>query len=404
MTAKNILVFTSIYPIKGTESGHTPIVKYFCEDWVRQGHNVYVVSSTSKFPLLYYLIPNFLKKFLESKIGFNLPNVFSRKKILNTENGVRVLQLPIFKIYPGQHISEKAFKRNIKEIESSFILNFKPDLCIGHWTDPQILYLSYFKRKYKSNTTLTLHNVPNDKEIYLLKKYLDDIDSFGFRSEKLIKPTLQLINLNRSRCFLCYSGVKDYFNLEKNLINNKFLNQNKIDICFIGNLIERKFPDIILKALNEIDNIEFEVHFIGEGYMLNFLKNYKTKQNINVQFHGKLERSKVYEILSKCELLVMLSKNETFGLVYLEAMLNRTIPIASFNEGFDGIIKDGYNGFLGNSGSVDDLVKIINKYMKLSSKEKVKLQDNAFITAINMTDDKMALQYLNNITNANNKK
>ena len=40
----------------------------------------------------------------------------------------------------------------------------------------------------------------------------------------------------------------------------------------------------------------------------------------------------------------MISKNEAFGLVYLEAMLAGCI-VASRN-GIDGIIIDGYNGFL----------------------------------------------------------
>ena len=37
----------------------------------------------------------------------------------------------------------------------------------------------------------------------------------------------------------------------------------------------------------------------------------------------------------------MISELETFGLVYIEAMAAGCITIASRNEGFDGIIKDG---------------------------------------------------------------
>ena len=42
----------------------------------------------------------------------------------------------------------------------------------------------------------------------------------------------------------------------------------------------------------------------------------------------------------------MISQGEAFGLVYLEAMARGCITIASRGEGFDGIIKDGINGFL----------------------------------------------------------
>ena len=38
-------------------------------------------------------------------------------------------------------------------------------------------------------------------------------------------------------------------------------------------------------------------------------------------------------------------QREAYGLVYLEAMARGCITIASRDEGFDGVIKDGINGF-----------------------------------------------------------
>src|SRR5690606_22659927 len=92
-----------------------------------------------------------------------------------------------------------------------------------------------------------------------------------------------------------------------------------------------------------------------------------------------------------------LSKNETFGLVYLEAMLNRVIPIASYMEGFDGIIKNDVNGFLGNAGSVEDLKQIFENILNKSEDDIYRIQRNAYNTAINMSDQKMAKEYLSNI-------
>ena len=42
---------------------------------------------------------------------------------------------------------------------------------------------------------------------------------------------------------------------------------------------------------------------------------------------------------------IMISKNETFGLVYLEAMARGCITIGSRNQGIDGVINHGVNGF-----------------------------------------------------------
>ena len=55
----------------------------------------------------------------------------------------------------------------------------------------------------------------------------------------------------------------------------------------------------------------------------------------------------------------MISKEETFGLVYLEAMSMGCITIASKNEGMEGIIIDGENGFLCTAGDDDELASII---------------------------------------------
>lgn len=392
-----ILVFTTIYPIKGTKNGFTPIVKYFCEDWVKQGHDVYVINSSSRFPFFFYLFPNFLLRFIESKLGFNLPNFFSRREIITKEDGVKIYQLPINKFFPGSLPSDAIINKNLLKIEQNFLEGFKPDVCVGHWISPQIQYLSYFKKKFILKTVLTLHSVPNDKEVKLLNKYIDDIDNIGFRSKKLIEPTLNKISKKITNTFLCHSGVKDFYNLSNIEFTPKTRKNIKIKICFIGNLISRKYPEILLEAANQIFNASFEIHYIGDGYLDNYLKNMSKGKHIDVIFHGRIERKDVYRILEECELFVMLSKNETFGLVYLEAMLNKVIPIASLDEGFDGIIEHKINGFLGNAGSVSDLVTILKDYIRLDRDEILKIQYNAFQTAKLMTDEKMAINYLNNI-------
>ncbi len=398
-----ILIFSSIYPIKGTKSGFTPIVKYFCEDWVKLGHEVYVVSSTSKFPLLFYFIPKFIREFIESKIGFNIPNLFSSKKVITEENGVKIFQLPISKILPGKIVSDKVINKNVKIIENDFLLNFTPEFCIGHWVNPQIQYISYFKNKFNTKSAIVLHSVPNEQELYLLDFNIKNIDKIGFRSEKLVKPTLEKLNNFYTDSFICHSGVKDYYNLSENKYEIKLVNLKKIKICFIGNLISRKFPNIIIDAVNQVSGVDFEIHFIGSGYMEKEMKNIPLNKNVKVVFHGRLERKEVYGVLSECELLIMLSRNETFGLVYLEAMLNKTIPIASYNEGFDGIIQHKKNGFLGNAGSVNNLVQILKEYINMNIEDIYEIQQKAFETAVEMTDLKMAKAYLNNIIDENQK-
>src|SRR5690606_26957213 len=132
-----ILVLTNIYPLKETKKGFTPVVRYFCESWVRLGHEVVLFNSSTKFPFFYYWIPKFLVTRIETSIGFSLPNKFVSRKIIRTENCVKVFQLPIFKYYPGQKLSLRAIREQYSEIDNQIsAINFKPDLIVAHWLEP----------------------------------------------------------------------------------------------------------------------------------------------------------------------------------------------------------------------------------------------------------------------------
>ena len=97
------------------------------------------------------------------------------------------------------------------------------------------------------------------------------------------------------------------------------------------------------------------------------------------------------------DVFIMISKNETFGLVYLEAMAVGCIVVASKNEGFDGIIVDNVNGFLCDAGNVDELASVIKKIKTLSVDRLKEISSNAVATAQKLTEENVARAYLNNI-------
>ena len=93
----------------------------------------------------------------------------------------------------------------------------------------------------------------------------------------------------------------------------------------------------------------------------------------------------------------MISSNESFGLVYIEAMAAGCITVASRNEGMDGIIVDGVNGFLCESNNEDELIEILRRINTLSLHDKIKISQNAVLTAKAYTDHKASKEYINNI-------
>lgn len=91
----------------------------------------------------------------------------------------------------------------------------------------------------------------------------------------------------------------------------------------------------------------------------------------------------------------MVSDNETFGMVYIEAMLAGCVTIASKDGGVDGVIVDGQNGFLAKQGNVDDLSLKIKEAFALSTMDKENLRRRAVETAVKLSDSNVAYRYLN---------
>ena len=168
-----------------------------------------------------------------------------------------------------------------------------------------------------------------------------------------------------------------------------------LKFTFVGTLINRKYPEAIIHALNNYDNRNYTINYVGEGELDGYLKQLAEKYDMSdhINFLGRLPREQVMEILKDTDCFVMISKFETFGLVYLEAMANGCITIASRDEGIDGIIKDGVNGFLCEAGNWLELRKIINHINMLSDVEKQLISMNARKTAYKMTDSNVANTY-----------
>lgn len=393
----NILMLTNIYPLEDmAHKGFTPVVNYFCEEWVKEGHEVFVVNNTSRLPFFFYIIPKFLAKIIENKVGFSLPHKFNNKRIFMKNSGLKVLQLPYSKLYPGQLISEKELNKHYNSITEVLDQeHFVPDIILGHWINPQMQLIRRFKIRYKNiKASLVIHSDLIEKERNLLKENVRFLDYMGFRNQSIRINTESRIDLSNLTLFDCYSGVRDYYDLSEDKFSAKDINYNPFRISFVGNLIKRKFPTTILQAVNKIQDCKFDVTFVGEGPEMNALRKFSNNTNVNVNILGRLDRRHVYDVLQDTSVFIMISKNEAFGLVYLEAMLNRNIVIASKNDGFDGIIKDGINGFLCKAGDQNELSQILANILNMPPAELLEIQRQSFLTAVKMTDKKMAKRYL----------
>ena len=401
----NILALTSVYPQPDDgDDVVTPTVQYFCNKWAEAGHCVFVIHSNSRFPALAYTVPVGIRQKLSSKLGFNFPTESSRKPKMRVENGIKIYRLPMTKIVPHKRFRKNQIKVQTGKIEEILSAErFVPDLIVSHWLNPQLDLILTLKKKYNVKTSLVFHNdcTLKNVEIYDLKNTITQIDAVGCRNMTYAKEVKDRLGLSRMP-FICYSGIPDEKAEEQIMTIENLPITPKHDYIYAGRLVQYKNVDVIVKALSRtFPNGGFKLHVIGEGAEREILERMTKKFGITDQviFYGSMSRDKVFETMKKCNCFIMVSDNETFGMVYIEAMLAGCITVASKKGGVDGVIIDGVNGFLSEQGSVDDLVLTLARIDSLSREETVELKKKAIRTAYEYRDSKVSEDYLSDVLN-----
>ena len=122
-----------------------------------------------------------------------------------------------------------------------------------------------------------------------------------------------------------------------------------------------------------------------------------------VIFHGRKSREEVSKYMSEADLFIMVSTNETLGLVYLEAMAQGCITVGSRGEGIDGIIVDGRNGYLVDPNNISSISDTIRSIYNSSQETRKTIILNAYNDMKNITDIAMSNKYLNTLKQIINK-
>ena len=90
-------------------------------------------------------------------------------------------------------------------------------------------------------------------------------------------------------------------------------------ILFIGRLVYQKGPDLLIEAMRTVCQNHWDAKLIvaGEGDMHQFLV--ERAKDLPANFVGYVPDSEYVRLLNACDLVVIPSRNEPFGLVLLEA-------------------------------------------------------------------------------------
>ena len=256
-------------------------------------------------------------------------------------------------------------------------LSYRPDIIHAHFIFPDLL-LAHALKKEKEKIIVTvrqgdLNNIKSSfYNLKLCKKYLAKTDliiapspRIKFEVEKLLgnEITVQVIpNFIDDDFFIIPNTIKEVKHVEK----------DKIKLICVANLIERKNIDWLINVHKKRATY-FDLVIVGDGPELNYLRTIADK---NVLFTGRLDRKAIIERLDESDVFVLPSDNETFGLVYVEAMSRGKPIIGKKGTGLDGFCSEALHFVDDEPGLLDALHSF--RILLKDNKEKFNLASKRF--------------------------
>ena len=401
----NILIITQLYPQPDDVGDNKPTktVEYFAKEWVKDGHKVIVAHCPSKFPFVFYLIPPKIKNKLAGATSNIFPSISSRKKLVRDEYGIRVYRFPMLKFFPGDGYSEMTMQSQAKEIircleEERFV----PELVVGHFANPSTALTAILAERYNAKSSIVFHHDCTEANIekYHLMEHVKKIGAIGARSILEATEVQKRLAL-QVRPFICYSGVpNDSVHAAKKVCNKQDYSDG-VRYLFVGSLIKRKHLDVVIKAFFSVSGEKDTLTVVGGGPEEDSLRKLVKELNAGekVVLTGRISRDEVLKKMSEAQIFTLISHGETFGMVYIEAMLQGCLTIASKRGGFDGIIQDHVNGFLCEPGDQKELMEIYKKIAVMTTEDRNRIGQAAIKTAIHFSEKEIADKYLADILN-----
>ena len=191
-----------------------------------------------------------------------------------------------------------------------------------------------------------------------------------------------------------YNSLNEkFFLIDKNEVSNRIL--------FVGGIEERKGLHVLIDAIAIVKKVipDIKLHIVGGVRKASYYRSLSTQiVNLDLQesiiFRGHLSDSELMQEYSESTVLVLPSKEESLGVVLLEAMATGTPVVASSVGGIPDIVEDGLNGFLVSYG---DSQSLASSLIKLLSDDRLRERMGAKgkEMARNYVPHKIAMEHLN---------
>lgn len=191
---------------------------------------------------------------------------------------------------------------------------------------------------------------------------------------KSIRPPIKTIYLGAKESQINMQKVED--------LRAKYRLKDAFVVGIVGRICEDKGQYIVIEALTKLKEYNIKALIVGHTMSETYLRELQER----VEHLGLQERvlfsgftKEVSEHLSLCDVTVLASHKETFGLVVIESMMHRVCTIATDRGGPLEIIQDGVDGLLFDR-TVEDLANKI-EYLYKNPDAKKSLAQAGYIKA-----------------------
>jgi glycosyltransferase involved in cell wall biosynthesis len=281
---------------------------------------------------------------------------------------------------PRLLFSEPAGKISIFKAKrlSDFIESHSIDLVHVHWKfDLPLAALAkkLCKRKFKLVHTRQM-NMPGKKGDPYHRFIYGQLDYFIAITRYIERQARENLPIPDDKIIQIYYGVKmpGGVTAERTTALKKKLNiSGEFNIGLLGRISEYKGQHLLIEAMEKLrkEGIFAQAWIVGAAFEQDYLEKLKkmvTEKKLIDQIHFMDFYEPAIELMSCFDTVVLTTKNETFGLVLVEAMQAGVAVIGSNAGGVPEIIDHEKTGLLfdtWNSDSLSEAIRLLYKHQDL---------------------------------------
>ncbi|AUY40870.1 glycosyltransferase [Leclercia adecarboxylata] len=264
----------------------------------------------------------------------------SNNKVLPNNSNIEVISIDMKKSVWGLFKGVMTVRKIIR--------SFLPDIVHGHMFHANIISrLATIGKQKQIGVISTAHNKNEGGSLRMLAYRLTDwlCDKCTNVSKEALEEFIRLRAFRSEKSMTMYNGIdveKFRFNstLRENIRDGLNIKENEVLMLAVGRLTEAKDYPNLLNALVLLPS-HFKLAILGDGHLHAYISRMITELNLETRVTLLGTRDDVAPYYSACDIFVLASRWEGFGLVVAEAMSCERLVVGTDSGGVREVIGDG---------------------------------------------------------------